>query len=213
MASKLSVYNSALLAIGERKLASLAETRPLRRRLDSVWDDNGPQFCLQQGCWNFALKTVELTYSPSVTPAFGYTYAFDKPTDWLRTACVSDDEQFINRRFDFEDQAAYWFANPETIYAKYVSKDTAYGMDLSLWTPNFAEYVAHHFATKICKVTTGSSTERDQLMAMTKRLLSKALTTDAMDESAQFLPRGQWSQSRRGNRGRSDGGSNSNLIG
>jgi hypothetical protein len=76
MASKLSIYNGALLALGERKLSSLTEARGSRRRLDSVWDDGGVKSCLQAGFWNFAMQSIELTYSPSITPAFGYRYAF-----------------------------------------------------------------------------------------------------------------------------------------
>ena len=141
MASKLSVYNGANRILGERKLASLTENRASRRRLDSVWDgDTGVLWCLQQGLWNFAMETIELTYSPSVTPAFGYTYAFDKPTDWVRTARVSDDEGFCGR-LDYKDQVDYWFANPDTIYVKYVSKAVTRGLDLSLWTPNFTDFV------------------------------------------------------------------------
>lgn len=214
MASKLSVYNGALLVLGERKLASLSEDRVPRRRLDSAWDgDTGVAFCLQQGLWNFAMNTISLTYSPSVTPPDGFPYlrAFDKPTDWVRTAIVSDDGQFCNKRFDYVDQGAYWFANPDTIWIKYVSKDTSYGLDLSLWTPAFTDYVEHYFALKICKATSNSGTDRDALEAKVARKLSGARTKDAMDEAAQFIPPGSWSQSRRGSRRYNDGGSNSSL--
>jgi hypothetical protein len=214
MPSKLSVYNGALLALGERKLGSLSENRPSRRRLDSVWDgDTGVLYCLEQGLWNFAMNTVELTYSPSVTPAFGYIRAFDKPTDWVRTLYLSDDEQFINKKLDYEDHGAYWFANYDTIYARYVSKSTDWGLDLSLWTANFTSYVEHYFASKIAKATTGSDSERDRLVGLAERELKKARATDATNETPRSPPPGSWTQSRRGSRSSGDGGSNSNLIG
>lgn len=213
MASKLSVYNGANRILGERKLASLTENRASRRRLDSVWDgDTGVLWCLQQGLWNFAMETIELTYSPSVTPAFGYTYAFDKPTDWVRTARVSDDEGFCGR-LDYKDQVDYWFANPDTIYVKYVSKLSTRGLDLSLWTPNFTDFVEHHFAASICMATTNSGTTKAELDKLVKKKLNQARSTDAMDEAPENLPPGTWSQSRRGGSTRGDGGSNSNLIG
>jgi len=214
MASKLSVYNGALLAIGERKLGSLTEDRASRRRLDTVFDgDTGIVYCLQQSMWNFAMNTVELTFSPSVTPAFGFRYAFDKPTDWVRTALVSDDEQFCNKRFQFEDQAAYWYADSDPIYVKYVSKDTQFGLDLSLWPANFTNYVEHYFASKIVKATTNSTTDSEALEAKVERLLRRARGTDAMDESPKFIPPGTWSQARRGGGGRGDGGNTGSLIG
>jgi hypothetical protein len=213
MASKLSVYNGALRILGEEKLASLSESRTARRRLDTVWDgDTGVLWCLQQGLWNFAMKSIELTYSPSVTPAFGYSYAFDKQTDWVRTARCSDNEQFIGR-FDYRDEADYWWANCDTIYVKYVSKDTSYGLDLSLWTPNFTSFVEHHFAQSICMATTQSEAKTTELEKAVKRKLNLARSVDAMDEASESLPPGSWSQSRRGRGTRGDGGSTSNLIG
>lgn len=214
MASKLSVYNAALLILGERKLNSLSESRASRRRLDSVWDgDIGVLYCLQQGLWNHAMCTAELTYSPSVSPAFGYSYAFDKPTDWVRTALCSDDENFCNLRFDYRDEGAYWLANPDTIYVRYVSKDTDYGLDLSLWPPNFTAYVAHHFAAEICLATTNSESKKAELDKLVKRKLNGARAHDAMDETPQSLPAGSWSRARHGGGGSNDGGSRSRLIG
>jgi hypothetical protein len=50
MPSKLSFYNSALLALGQRKLSSLSENTVSRRRLDSVFDDGGVQAALRWVC-------------------------------------------------------------------------------------------------------------------------------------------------------------------
>lgn len=212
MSDKLSLYNAALLALGERKLSSLTENRAPRRRLDSVWDGGGVKFCLQQSFWNWAMQTVELTFSPSVTPAFGFRYAFDKPTDWVRTFMVSADETFSVPLLEFEDQAAYWWANVNTLYVRYVSDDNAYGMDLSLWPENFTRYVEHYFALRICKAETNSNTDKDQLERDVKRYLNIAKATDAMDETTRFPPPGSWASARRG-RNRRDGGSSGSLIG
>lgn len=212
MASKLSIYNGALLALGERKLSSLTEARTSRRRLDSVWDDGGVKSCLQAGFWNFAMQSVEVTYSPSITPAFGFRYAFDKPSDWVRTALISADENFASELLDCEDQGAYWYADWDTIYVRYVSDDDEFGMDIANWPENFTRYVEHYFAQRICKATTNSGGDTDALEAKTRRLLNEAKATDAMDESTKMLRAGSWTQSRRGHR-RSDRGSRTQLIG
>ena len=81
MPSKLSIYNGALTIIGERKLASLTENREPRYKLDEIWDNDMIDRCLQMGQWKFAKRTVELTASPSVTPSFGFQYAFEQPAD------------------------------------------------------------------------------------------------------------------------------------
>lgn len=213
MASKLGLYNGALLIQGERKLGSLSEDRAPRRRLDSVWDDGGVRYCLAQGLWNFAICTVALTNSPSVEPDFGYLYAFDKPVDWVRTARVSDDEGFCNSRLDFVDEGAYLFANTDTLYAKYVSDDVQFGGDLSLWAEGFNSYAQHYFSWKTSKAQTGSAADKEQIGKDMKRELAKARVTDAMDEAAQFIPTGAWMRARRGSRNRGDRGSSSRLIG
>lgn len=215
MADKLSLYNGSLGIVGERKLASLSENRAPRRRLDTVWDsDSGVKFLLEQGLWNFAMDTVELTYSPSVTPAFGYTYAFDKPAHWRRTALVSDDPTFANTRVDYKDEGGYLYANCDTLYVKFVSSANNFGGDLSLWTAAFTAYAESYFAGRICLATTNSQERKDKIDVQTKRLLSTARSQDAMNETVRTPPPGSWARARRGSGGnRSDGGSSSNLIG
>lgn len=212
MASKLSIYNGALLVLGERKLSSLSAAQASRRRLDSVWDDDGVKSCLQAGFWNFAMQSVELTYSPSITPAFGFEYAFDKPTDWVRTALVSEDENFTDELLNYEDQGQYWYADVDTLYARYVSDDTSFGMDIANWPANFTRYVEHYFAWRIVKSTNNSNTDKEALAVEMRRLLNEAKATDAMDEATKQLRPGSWSRARWGNRNR-ERGSRRQLIG
>jgi hypothetical protein len=213
MADKLSLYNSALQAIGERRLASLTERRKARYELDAVWDGGWVKRCLEQGFWNFAMADVKLSYSPSVEPQYGFRFAFDKPEDWCRTFMVSPDETYAVGLKQREDQGAYWFADYEDIYVRYVSNSSLLGGDLSLWTEKFTEYVAEYGASKIVKAITGSSDERERLDKNASRLLKRAQSTDAMNETPRQLPRGTWATSRRGGGRYRDGGSNTNLIG
>lgn len=214
MASKLSLYNSALEVLGERKLASLAENRAPRRRLDSVWDDGGVKYCLEQGFWNHAMADIEITHSPSVAPAYGFRFAFNKPTDWCRTFMISADETYSIQLLEFEDQVGYWFANCDPLYVRYVSADIARGLDLTLWPEKFTRYVAHYFAWRICKSTTGSGADKDQLGKEAAKLLVDAQATDAMNETTRFPEPGTWSRSRRASRtSRRDNGPRGNLIG
>lgn len=196
MPSKLSLYNSALLALGQRKLSSLSENTVSRRRLDSVYDEDGVKACLEMGLWNFAMNAAEITYSPSVEPDFGLRYAFDKPTDWVRTALVSSDSTFREQLTTYEDEGEYWYADIDTIYVKYVSSSTDFGMDFSKWPASFTAFAAHWFAWKIAKATTGSDTDVDALEVKWKRFLIQAKAKDAMNESTRFPPRGSWVRAR-----------------
>lgn len=208
---KLGLYNMSLLELGERRLASLSEDRPVRRDLDVVWDGGWVRHCLAQGFWNFAMEIAAITYSPSVQPTDG-RHAFDKPPDWVRTFMVSNDERFANKLFRYDDKGSYWLADADTIYANYVSSDATLGGDLSLWTMNFTLYAAKYGAARVCRAVTGSGRTKDEIEADANGWLVTAKSTDAMDEEQKFPPLGSWSRARLRN-GSGERGSITRLIG
>ena len=212
-ASKLSIYQGACLALGERKVVSLTENRETRRALDDVWTRDGVKTCLQAGFWNFAMRGMQYDYSPSVEPTFGYRRAFDKPTDWLRTAAVCEDEFFKVPLLAYSDEAAYWFADLDTIYVRYVSGDTNYGFDYAKWPQNFQRYVELYFAWSICERILQSTEKKRDLERDMEVMLRKAKSTDAMDEATAMLPPGSWTQARLGRRSHLDRGTRTRLIG
>lgn len=198
MASKLTLYNGALTCLGERKLASLTENREPRFKLDDIWDNDLVDRVLQHGQWNFATRTVELTASTSTTPAFGYQFAFDKQNDHIRTVGVASDEYFINPLTQYTDEAAWWFADIEVIYVRYISNDSQYGNDFSLWPANFTEYVEFYLAYKVAPRLTGVEYSETGLLKKMKLQLGEAKATDAMESPTKFPPKGNWASSRQG---------------
>ena len=90
---QLKIYNAALGHLGERKIASLTENREPRRVLDDFYNDV-VQYCLERGTWEFAARNVQIDASTSSSPPFGFTNAFVKPTDWVRTVLLSANECF-----------------------------------------------------------------------------------------------------------------------
>lgn len=198
---KLSIYNEALNDfLGERTLSSLSESRSPRRILDSIWDAGAIDYCLERANWNFAIRTVKASYSPSIQPDFGFRYAYDKPSDWLRTAAISSDENFYCTLERFADEAAYWWCDIDTIYVKFVSKGDDYGYDLSKWTQAFREYVASYLAFKACKRITGDRVDKEEIGKQMKKAFYSAKSHDSYGEPASFFPRGSWVNARHGNR-------------
>ena len=213
-ATQLSLYQGALTILGERKLASLTENRPPRKKLDDIWANDLRERVLQHGQWNFASRSVQLEFSPSTTPSFGYQFAFDKPVDFVRTMAVAYDEYFNIPITRYTDEAKWWFCDTEVIYVTYVSKDIQWGFDLSLWPENFTEYVEHYMAYKVAPRITGLDFNSNELQRKMKIALAEAKATDAMDSPAKFPPKGGWARSRQGFRtGSQDRGNRSQLIG
>ena len=216
MASKLLVYNASLLLVGERKLASLTENREPRRLLDDVFDGGAIKTCLESGFWNMATRSLRIEFDPSIAPDFGFSRAFVKPSDWVRTAVVSASEYFRPPFKDdqFADEAGHFFADIDTLYVKMVSDGADYGGDLGNWTESFARYFEAYLASRIAWKITRDKKTVETIQDELKRLLKGASAKDAMNSGTSVPPEGSWNRARGGRRtSRRDGGSRSQLIG
>ena len=217
MASKLLVFNAALLLCGERKLASLTENREPRRLLDDVFDGGAVKTCLEAAFWNFGTRSLKIEFDPGVDPDFGFQRAFVKPSDWCRTAVVSASEYFRPPFKDdqFADEAGFWFADIDTLYVKMVSDGADYGGDLGNWTESFARYFEAYLASRVAWKITRDKKTVEAIQVELKRLLKGASAKDAQDSGTSVPPEGAWNRARRGRggSGRRDGGTRRQLIG
>ena len=212
--TQLTLYNGALRVLGERRLASLTENREPRYLLDDVWAEGAVDYCLARGQWYFAMKSAQLDYDTSVTPAFGYLRAFQKPTDWRLTNALCSDERYKVPLLDYIDEAAYWYADLDTLYVKYVSNDSLYGGDWSLWSEQFTEYVHAYLARKIARsLCGGDETKLEEIRNHEKECLTIAKNESAMVGPTRFPAQGSWSSARQSQSRRRDGGNTGSLIG
>lgn len=221
--TRLKLYNGALLLVKQRSLASLSENNEARRLLDTVWDADGVRYCLEQGEWQFAMRTQKIEYDPDSDPPFGYRRAFNKPTDWVSTQAVCSDERFRVPLLQYSDEVDYWYADLDTIYVKFVSDDTDYGRDLTKWPITFCQYAEAYFASQIVgKISADSETKQWLLGQPGKtdggelgRRLTVAKAKAARTQPTRIPAQGAWNSSRAGRfRGpMGDGGSSGNLIG
>jgi hypothetical protein len=196
MATKIAVYNEALRILGERRLSGLTEARDPRYHLDDAYA-TATLYCLEQGYWNHAMRSVEMDSSVSITPEFGYSYAFERPTDWLRTYILSASPNLDLWVAPLNDEAAVWYCDVDPLYAKYVSSDASYGMNLGNWPETFAFYVAARLALMTCpSISSGSADKLETVMKIEKKARLDARSKDAMGEPPAFPPAGTWSQSR-----------------
>lgn len=218
-ATRLSLYNDALLLCGERALANLTEAREPRYLLDQVWNNNGVDECLEEGQWNFAMRTIQIDYDPDIEPPFGYARAFGKPSDWILTSAVCSDEFFRVPLLQYSDEAGYWYADIDSIFVKHVSNDSDYGGDLSKWPRSFTEFVVAHFASKIVlKLSNSEAAKRlainpeNPRHSVRGRALTNAKSRCAMAGPTQFEAQGNWTQARMRGGYRRDGGPSSGNL-
>ena len=201
MASKLGIYNDVLLSIGIMHLRSLNENRNERGVIDTVWDDAVNQ-CLKMGMWDFAARDVELDSAASIEPAFGYTYAYTKPNDWIRTMGQWADERQKAPLLEILDAQAYWWANIQPVYIRYVSNDPDYGFNVGKWTGSFPRLVAANIIVRVApRLVAGAggtlSAAAFQLMQKNEeRFLRMTENEDMADQPTQFPAPGSWVRSR-----------------
>jgi uncharacterized protein YneR len=211
MTDKLSLYNGSLLVAGERFIASLSVQEEPRRLLDQVWT-GAIKYCLEQGQWHFAMRTIQIDYDSSIEPDFGYRRAFVKPDDWVNTSGLCSDEYFTAPLTRYIDEAGYWYADLDTLYVRYVSNDSLYGMDLNKWPETFREYVEAYLASRILLKIANSEDKAEKAGKLAEKRLMVAKNKAAMAEPTSFPARGSWSSAR--NRfPRRDGGGGGSLIG
>lgn len=208
-ANRLSLYNGALRLMGERGLASLTESREPRRLLDDVWNSgNGAiRFVLEQGQWNFAIRTIQIDYDTTIDPDFGFRRGFSKPTDWVRTVSLASDEYLTNPLSAQQcvDERGYWFCDLDKLYVRYVSDHASYGSDLSLWPESVTLFAHAYLASQIAPAFKASHAA--DMRKLAKDFLRDAKNKDAMNEGTSYPRPGSWVRARMGGsiRERSDG--------
>ena len=197
--TQLKLYNGALRECGHRKIANLSVSEEARHLLDDVWDGGAIiDYFLEQGDWNFATRATKIDSTSDVTPDFGLQYAFDKPSDWKRTSAIAQDEYFRVPLVDFEDEQAYWFADIDPIYVRYVSNDSSYGGDLSLWPWTFTFWAETHLASRIVHKLSAAQTNQEKLEGLAEKRKKDAIGKDALGNPTRRVAQGSWSRARTG---------------
>lgn len=196
MATALGLYNGALLELGAAPLSTITDATKSRYTLDSVYS-NVVADCLEQGSWNFALRAVKLEADATLTPAFGWSKVFAKPTDWVRTTMLSGWETFTTPLLEYGEENGILYTWIDPIYLQYVSNSTDFGLNLSLWPRSFTRYVEVTLADRIVTAITQNGGDKDRLQRLTlPKAKRDAMNKDAIGEATKFMPQGSWNNAR-----------------
>jgi hypothetical protein len=213
--TKLQLWNMALTdELGVDPLSDTGEPIEAGRALTRVHSQVVEE-CLSAASWNFLTETVKLDADTGTVPEFGYPKVFAKPTDWVRTLAISEDEYFSVPLLRYYDDQGFWSADNTPIYVRYASNDTGLGLNMNRWTPLFNRYVSLVLASRVCmKLTQNRSLKEDVDKALDKARKA-AKNQDAMDEpNPKFPPPSSWTTARGGRAGGwRDRGSRGSLIG
>jgi hypothetical protein len=171
-----------LMGTGDPKMVMIqrpVDAKPVHQIMELAWR-GAAEYCLSEGYWNFATKTV--LFSSSAGAGVGYQYSFTKPSDWLRTADIAagSDPDF-RKLIDYRDEGGRWYVNSASIYARYVSSDYAQDNDATSWPENFKSLLACYLAYECVDLVTGIPEKKGMLEKEYEATLARALSIDATD--------------------------------
>lgn len=205
MTSKLSVWNAALVTLGNYPLASTGDNVSAARTLNSVWDDT-LAFMIEAGMWKFAAcPTAMSTTSASTaisggsTTPMGFHYGYALPSDYVRIIAISDNNRYRPTLIDWDIQENVLFCDASKVYLKYVSNSTGYGYASTNWTPAFTKALSDELALRAAPLLLAASqTKIEQLEKKAKQSLFTAKQRDAMQNPESWPPPGRLVRSRAG---------------
>lgn len=198
MATQLEIYNLALIQMKASPLADLTEQIEARYDLDALWLHVRKEM-LEKGFWQFAMRSVKITKDAAITPAFGFSMAFNMPDDWVRTYAVSMSEFFDPLFYDWTEESNLLFADCEPLYLRYISNDVNYGLNGDRWTGRFVKAFAFELAYRAAPKVAGSSDSfTEKLESDALRAVNEALQFEALREPSKMLPQGRWNSGRFG---------------
>jgi hypothetical protein len=132
------------------------------------WYDATRLECLAQHPWKFATKRDILTPDPTATPPFGYTYAYNLPSDWVRLVTIGDDYlNDLKREFEIENNQILTPTGTSatdtlSLQIRYIFDQD----DVTTFSPLFIKYfylqLALNMATKFSTSSTIRASIRDE---------------------------------------------------
>lgn len=141
---QLSLYNNALMLVGERPLATLTDAIETRYRLDVAYNQDAVDSCLSVVKPNFASARSKLTASSTLT-GFNLAEVCTLPSDYVDIVVAYSDVDFdtpIKRHFINDLTIESDFA---TVYLWYITNS----ISIADWSSPFADVVTAYLAIQI----------------------------------------------------------------
>lgn len=187
-----SIYNGALLILGQHKLPAGDTDHEHRVAMDTSVADGVVSAVMEDTLWRFGHSSTKIQYDVSVDPEWGHQYAHQKPADLLRLHQLYSDEYFRHPIRDFVDEGDYWYLEYDTIYVKYIS--TSWVTSPDAWPQYFARLISAQIAKDVAPVVSPGLIEHAENTYRARRDAAK--NTDAMQSPPPVITEGNWTTSR-----------------
>lgn len=188
MASRLSVLNLIATHLGQdRFMIDPGQNGALASTIAAVWEI-ARQDTLRANNWNFAGTRVSLA-ALTTPPAFGFSYAFEMPADFLRLTDVPGPYDNFE---DFKFEGGKLLANVAPLNVIYV-RDV---VDPEAWDHKFVQVFAYHVASLCAMSVTGDMQLADDLMKRAMGTMNDAQQIDGQENPPQDFDTDPWLMAR-----------------
>lgn len=190
MASEVGICNSALTKIGAGRIVALDDGSKNANACAELYPKLRDDL-LRRHAWNFACVRLKLARL-AAAPAFGYAYAYQLPSDWLRTVAVYEDDAG-QALAEYRVEGRTILSSAEALYIVYVR---AVG-DPNDMPSDFREALASMLACDLAVPIAQSSSLRQEMDQAFRDALARAKSVDAVEDCPERLPDGAWVTVRR----------------
>ena len=203
MATKQGLYRAAILILKQNAVGvTVTDDDAFVNNLNLVYDD-AIKYVLEEGLWNYETRTVSAEASADVEPAFGFSFAVEKPEDYAgRIVAIAANDRFYPPLTEYHEEGGlqgYIFVDCDPLYLRYISNATEYGLNLGSWPATFTRAVEYELAWRVAPhLTNMSAAEKDTFRKEKVQALRDAKSKDALNQAPERPPPGRLVTSRRG---------------
>lgn len=195
MATQVQIVNQALTKLGAQRITAMTDPSNSAAVMLAIYDAKRDAE-LAANPWSFAIKRVQIPAS-STAPAFGWSYSYPLPTDYL--AMVEVGENFVF--YETDTGALFGLeSDPDTsriavltdqaspLSVRYIYKVTNPGLHPVL----FNEALACRLAAEACEQLTQNLSKRQQAWDEYKQAVRLARRMNAIEKPPQQTPASSW---------------------
>lgn len=193
--SIVQICNAALASIGGRRIVALTDPTREGRSCNDLYDSSR-RSVLRMHKWNCAVKREILTTVDSPAPAFGFTYAFTLPNDFIRVHTVFEGDIAISDE-EYRVEGLSIATDRTSVYLKYIY-DCA---DVTKFDPLLDEAIAQYLGWKLSPQLSASEEQKLQCERGFKAALQRARFVDSTEDPSERIDADEWIASRTGNSG------------
>ena len=195
MANKTEVFNRALIKIGVNTIASPDDPSEQARKCSLVYPSL-TRAELRKNPWSFAITRFALP-ALSAAPAYGWGYAYQLPSDFVRVVQVGDYWDFAQIRNATDQPDVPYALEGGAIlsnqgaplrlrYVRDVLEDT------EVWDDLFTEAFACRLAMEVCESLTKNQTKFANVVKWYKESIAEAKRLNAIETPPVPLPDNSW---------------------